>query len=417
MFKNNKEHDPYSALRIKEFRLFLYARFFLTIAIQMQGVIVGWQIYEATKDPLALGLIGLAEAIPFISVALFAGHVADKFDRKNIIVIFCSLLLLATISLFTFTFQSADVLSRVGVWPIYSIIVITGICRGFLGPSLVAFWSQIVPRETYTNASTWNSTVWQVGAVAGPAIGGLIYGYSGVNTAYLTDCVLILVSIFYFLFISKKPLPVTSIKESLKESLSSGIKFVFGNQIMLGAISLDLFAVFFGGAVALLPVFAAEVLHTGPEGLGILRSAPAIGAVIMALVLAFYPVDKNSGKKLIWSVGAFGVSMICFAISKNFYLSFFFLMFSGAVDNVSVVIRSTIMQLLTPDNMRGRVSAVNSIFIGSSNEIGALESGVAARLLGLIPSVIFGGSMTVLITGITAKVAPKLRKLELKELE
>lgn len=411
------KHDPYASLRIKDFRLFVSARFFLTVAIQMLSVIVGWQVYEETKDALSLGMIGLAEAIPFMTVTLYAGHLADIVSRKKIILISVTGYLLCAVLLLLFTLRLSSVLDTVGVLPIYIIIGFTGIARGFAGPSLSAILAQIVPRDLYASATAWNSTIWQIAAVSGPAIIGLVYGYLGIIKAYTLVTTLIVVALVALLFISNKPIPRSEKKESLGERLATGIRFVFKNQVILGALSLDLFAVFFGGAVALLPIFAAEVLKVGPEGLGILRASPAVGAALMALFIAHRPTMKQAGRKLFYYVGGFGVCMIVFALSKNFYLSLAALAVSGALDAVSVVIRSTILQLMTPDEMRGRVSAVNSIFIGSSNEIGSFESGVAARLLGLIPSVIFGGSMTVLVVAITSRIAPRLRELDLNDIK
>jgi MFS family permease len=299
--------------------------------------------------------------------------------------------------------------------PIFILIGCIGVVRGFLSAAFPSFMSQIVPREFYTNSSTWNSTVWHIASVIGPAIGGFICAIS-FSVAYELDVALVVISIVPFLFIASKPLPIKEKKESLKESLSAGIKFVFGNQLILGALTLDLFAVLFGGAVAMLPAYADKILHVGSVELGFLRAAPAFGAVLMALVIAYKPPTKNAGRNLFISVAAFGLATILFGICTNYYWALFFLLLTGAFDNVSVVIRHTILQLSTPDEMRGRVSAVNSIFIGSSNEIGGFESGVAARGMGLKPSVVFGGVMTILIVGLTAKIAPKLRKLNLKNL-
>jgi MFS family permease len=409
-------HDPYGSLRIPEFRLFIAFRLLLTIAIQMQGVIVGWQVYNITKDALSLGFIGLAEAIPFMLVSLYAGHVADTVSRKKIILFSVTLFFICAIALLFFTVYSKDFISRFGTIPIYYIIAMTGIARGFAGPAISAFWSQLVPRDLYANASGWSTTAWQIGAVSGPAIGGLLFGFLGDANAYAIDAGLIVASLVCVSFIAKKPVHIKEKKESLKTSLSAGIRFVFNNQIILGALSLDLFAVLFGGAVALLPIFAAEILKVGPEGLGLLKAAPSMGAVLMALYLTHRPPMKKAGRNLLYAVAGFGLCMIVFALSKNFYFSFFILALSGAFDNVSVVVRTTIIQLLTPDEMRGRVSSVNSIFIGSSNEIGEFESGVTARFLGLIPSVVFGGLMTLGVVGFTAKKARKLRKLDLSEI-
>lgn len=406
------KHDPFAALRIKDFLLFLTTRFFLTLAIQMQSVIIGWQIYQHTKDVLALGLIGLAEAIPFIIVSLVSGHVADSFNRKHIIILFTSLLIICTSTLLYFSSDSSTIIQTYGITPIFIVIGGIGVIRGFLAASFPSFMAQIIPRALYTNSSTWNSTIWHVASVIGPAAGGFICAIS-FTVAYEVNIALIVISVLSFLFIASKPLPEKEKKETLTESLSAGIKFVFGHQLILGALTLDLFAVLFGGAVAMLPAYADKILHVGSVELGFLRAVPALGAVIMALIIIYKPPTKNAGRNLFLSVGAFGVATILFGISTNFYLSLFFLFLTGAFDNVSVVIRHTILQLSTPDSMRGRVSAVNSIFIGSSNEIGAFESGVAASAMGLKASVAFGGIMTILIVAVTAKIAPKLRKLNL----
>jgi MFS family permease len=411
-----ERHDPFAALRIKEFLFFLNTRFFLSIAIQMQGVTIGWQIYKHTKDVLALGLIGLAEAIPFIVVSLFSGHVADTYNRKNIVVIFATLLSFCTFTLFYFSLETTTVIKTYGVAPFYIVVCFIGLVRGFLAAALPSFMSQIVPRKLYGNASTWNSTVWHLAAVLGPAVAGFMCAIS-FEVSYQLNLIFMGIAILSFLFIASKPLAKKDTKETFKESLWAGIKFVSKNELILGALSLDLFAVLFGGAVAMLPVFADKILHIGSVELGFLAAAPAVGAVLMAIVLAYKPPTKNAGKNLLVAVAGFGVATILFGISTNFYLSLFFLFLTGAFDSVSVVLRQTILQLSTPDEMRGRVSAVNSIFIGSSNEIGAFESGFAARIMGLKASVVFGGTMTILIVLVTSKVAPKLRKLNLASLQ
>jgi MFS family permease len=409
-------HAAYEVLRITEYRWFILARFVLTMGWQMQAVIFGWLIYSHTKDPFSLGLIGLAEAIPSISIAMFGGHLADRRNRKKIILIFLTFLVTVSLALTWFTLHAEANFSAFGTLPVYVMIFLTGAARGVLGPTISAFSAQLIPKNLYASGSAWSSTVWQTGAVVGPAVAGLVYGYYGPFAASMMSCGFFTIAILAYLQISAKPVVKPELTVSLWESLTSGIKFVLRNQVMLSAITLDLFAVLFGGAVALLPMFADKVLGTGAEGLGILRAAPAFGAVIMAIILAYKPPVENAGKKLLFSVAGFGICMICFALSTNFYLSVFLLALSGMLDSVSVVIRSTIMQLLTPDAMRGRVSAVNTIFIGSSNEIGAFESGAAAKLLGLIPSVIFGGSMTLLVVVSAWKFAPSLRKLNLASL-
>lgn len=385
----------------------------MTLALQMQSLIVSWQIYEYTRDPLWLGMIDLTEAIPFLLTALFAGHVADLIERKKIVVNAAVVLSICTALLCYFTLHHGELLHHYGVWPVYGVVFITGVARAFIAPSLFAFLSQIVPRGQYSNAATWSSTVWQIGAIGGPAVGGLLYGIIGITNSYATVLVLMIFSLVSLSFIASRPIPPKQKKESLFESLGQGIKFVFGNQEILGALSLDLFAVLFGGAVALLPIFADQVLKIGALGLGILRSAPSVGAVLMGAIMVYRPPMKNAGKKMLVAVAGFGVCIIVFAYSSSPVFSFILLALSGAFDSVSVVVRSTILQLMTPDEMRGRVSSVNNIFIGSSNEIGGFESGVAAKLVGLIPSVVFGGSITILVTGYTAIKSKKLRQLQL----
>jgi MFS family permease len=337
-------------------------------------------------------------------------------SRKLIIIISVSLLIFSTSALLYFSLDTSTVIKDHGTLPIYLVFCFIGIVRGFISAAFPAFMAQIVPREHYANSATWNSSVWHVGAVVGPAGAGIICAIS-FSAAYSVDLIFIGISILSFVFIASKPLPAREKKETLMQSLSGGIKFVFSNQLILGALSLDLFAVLFGGAVAMLPAYADKILFVGPMELGFLRASPAIGAIFTAIILAYKPIKKNAGRNLFINVGLFGIATILFAYSTNYYLSLFFLFLTGAFDNVSVVIRHTILQLSTPDEMRGRVSAVNSIFIGSSNEIGGFESGLTARLMGLVRSVAFGGIMTVLIVAGTYKVAPKLSKLDLKKIE
>lgn len=382
----------------------------------MQAVIFGWLIYSYTRDPFSLGLIGLAEAIPSISIALFGGHLADRMNRKKLILIFLFMLISVSAILTWFTLDAETNFKLYGTLPVYIMIFLTGAARGVLGPTIAAFAAQLVPKNMYANASAWSSTVWQLGAVIGPATAGLVYGFYGPFAASMFVCLFLGAAIISYMQIASKPVNAMKADIGLIESLASGIKFVMHNKVMLSAITLDLFAVLFGGAVALLPMFADKILDVGAEGLGILRAAPAFGAVIMALILAYKPPVVNAGNKLLISVAGFGVCMILFALSTNFYLSLALLALSGMLDSVSVIIRSTIMQTLTPDEMRGRVSAVNTIFIGSSNEIGAFESGLAARIMGLVPSVIFGGTMTLLVVLASYKFAPSLRKLNLANL-
>lgn len=411
----SKKHNPFEALTVKEFQYFLINKFFFTMGIQMLNVIVFWQVYEYTNDVFLLGLIGLTEAIPFILVSLFSGHVADVFDRKKIIVLFTIVLIIASISLYLLTCRYSYILDEHGIYPVFIIIGCIGVIRGFLSAAFPALLAQIVPRSMYSNAATWNSTVWHIASVIGPAYAG--YAISiGYSTAYQINIAFLIIAFFAFLFIKSKPIPKKEKMETLFESLSVGINFVFKNQIVLGALSLDLFAVLFGGAIAMLPAIAKEILHVGPTELGFLRAAPAVGAVIMALIIAYKPLKDNAGRNLFLSVGAFGVSTILFGLTTNYYWALFFLFLTGAFDNVSVVIRHTILQLSTPDEMRGRVSAVNGIFIGSSNEIGAFESGVTARAFGLKPSIVIGGILTILTVIGISRLSPKLRKLNIDDL-
>ncbi len=403
-------HDPYAALKYGDFRLFLLGKFLLTVALQMQAVVASWMIYKITKDPFALGLIGLTEAVPALGLALPGGFLADRYNRRKLMLLSTLLMLLTSAGFVHFTFSAG---SGSETWPAFLVIFFIGLARGLYNPAQSSFWGQLLPRENYINASVWNSSLWQVGAVTGPALGGLCYGWLGPGITSILVCMLMCIVLLCYVFIKNRPVARSNRAETVRESLRKGISFFFGQQILLSAVSLDLFAVLFGGAVALLPAFADQVLHTGPEGLGFLRSAPAVGAVIMAGIMAFRPPSKSAGRLMLWCVGGFGLCMIGFALSENYYLSMVFLILSGMLDNVSVVIRSTILQSFTPDEMRGRVSAVNSIFVGSSNEIGAFESGLAARYLGLVNSVIFGGCMTLAVVFITSKVAPKLRKLDL----
>ena len=401
----------------KDFRLFLAYRFFLTSATLMQSVVVGWQLYNITKSVLSLGMIGLTEVIPQVSIALIAGHYVDIWDRKKIIFNTTFLLLFGALLLVIYSVPSSNLQHLLGIAPIFVTIFLTGLVRGILMPANVALLGQLVPRELLAGAATWSSTTWEIAAVSGPAIGGLVYGFFGVVPAYSLIFVFYFISILFLFFIKSpgKMISVYGPQEAIFARIKEGIHYVFQSQILLGAFALDMFAVLFGGAVAMLPVFASEILNVGPEGLGILRASPAIGAILMSVVLAFHPPVTRSGPLLLYSVFGFGVCMIVFALSKSFILSMLSLFLSGCFDNVSVVIRATILQIFTSNEMKGRVAAVNSIFVGSSNELGAFESGVAARVMGLIPSVVFGGVMTLVVVVVAAWKSPALRKLSLRD--
>src|SRR3989338_10396131 len=294
--------DAYAVLKIREFVLFISARFFVTLGIQMQSVIVGWQVYEITKDPLSLGLIGLAEIIPFFGIALFGGHIADLFDRRKIILFSVFTYLGAAFMLFLLATYLSDLITLFGTLPIYSVIFFTGISRAFLYPAIMGLTAQIVPRNLYANSATWNSFAWHIAAVSGPAIGGIGYGYFGGGTAYAAVAVFILIGLALYAQIKSRRVAEKQYNETLKESLKTGLLFVFNNQVLWGAMALDMFAVLFGGVVALLPIFAAEILFAGPQWLGLLRASPFIGAVMMSLAQALFPPLKNAGRKLLISI-------------------------------------------------------------------------------------------------------------------
>jgi MFS family permease len=408
---NPSRHDPYASLRIPNFRWFISSLLAMTIATQIQAVVVSWQIYELTRDPFSLGLIGLAEAVPFIGFALFAGHIADKSERLRISLASLVVLLGCSLTLLGFSLRPGIVHAG-RIWPIYGVIFLSGIARSFLQPARSALGAELVPRALYPNAVTWRSSSWQLAEVVGPAIGGLVYGFGSAKAAYAVDATLMAVGVLSLGRIQRGRKPVIPSEDSFLKSLATGIRFVRSQPVILGALTLDLFSVLFGGAVALLPVFAAEILHVGPQGLGILRAAPALGAVLMSLVLAHRPPLRRAGRTLLVSVALFGISMIGFGLSRNFFLSTGLLAVSGMVDTVSVVVRSTLLQVMTPDHLLGRVAAVNAIFIGSSNELGAFESGTAARLIGTIPSVVLGGLATLLVVAVTAVKVPALRRLK-----
>ena len=401
--------SPYAALRIADFRKLLLSHGTLTLAREAQIVVVGWQVFALTKDPLTLGLIGLAEALPFIAVALYAGHMADRVERRALAIAGTFGLVLSAVALLLLTMTPGAITAE-RVWPVYAIVSLSATARSFMRPAVFALSAEVIPRELYPNAVAWRTSTWHLAAVAGPALGGLLYGFSGPALAY--GCVIgaMTAALAIVSSVSHRVKPAVVEHEPLGESLKAGVRFVWREPVLLAAMTLDLFAVLFGGAVALLPAFAT-LLDAGPEGLGILRAAPAAGAIVTGFVIAHRPPMKHAGFALFASVGAFGLCMIAFALSRELWLSFAILFASGIFDNVSVVIRSTLLQTRTPEHLLGRVSAVNQIFIGSSNEIGAFESGIAARLLGVVPSVLFGGTMTLLVVGITAWRAPGLRKL------
>ncbi len=404
--------DAYAALRIPAYRRFLSMRLMMTLSIQIMSVSVGYFVYDLTGDPLMLGLIGLAEALPAIGISLYAGHLADKYNRRNIIAGCILVLICCGAALWLLAINRAALDKQTMLWGIYGVIFFTGIARGFFSPTNFAFLPQLVNRETLPNAITWNSSTWEVASVTGLGIGGILYGFAGVSATFAVMTCLSTIAMIFILQIAPRPKPQIDHSETAQVRIRAGIRFVFSNQLIISAVMLDLFAVLFGGAVALLPVFAKDILKVGPEGLGVLRAAMSLGAISMAFFLAHRPLNKGAGKIMLACVAGFGLCIIGFGLSKWFWLSFFFLFMGGIFDEVSVFIRSSLVQFQTPDHMKGRVSSVNTIFITSSNEIGAFESGLAASLLGTVPSVVFGGCMTLLVVGITWWRAPKLRNYD-----
>lgn len=412
-----KKNDPYAALRYKEFNTFLLLRFAMVFAWSMQFIIIEWQVYSLTKDPLSLGIIGLMEIIPAIAMALFAGHIVDQKEKKGLL--FKCILGFSVISFGLFLLTWPPIISgystKAILYGIYFMVFLGGIVRSFLGPTIFSLLSLIVPKKVYPNAATWSSSVWQIGSVLGPAVAGFSITLIGVHWSMCSVFVCSIMALLALTQIATKPILNPKIGEPIIDSLKEGVKFVFQNKTILGALSLDMVAVLFGGAVALLPIFAQDILKVGPEGFGVLRAAPAVGSFLILIVSAYVPMNKNAGMKLLSAIFAFGICIIVFGLSTIFWLSVLALFFSGVVDGISVVIRQTILQLKTPDHMRGRVSAVNSIFVGSSNELGAFESGLTAKLMGTVTSVVFGGSMTLLIVLGTGIFSPAFRKLDLQK--
>jgi len=398
--------DPYQALRFREYRNFLAGSVALTMGTQVQTLVMAWQVYQITHDPLSLGLIGLCEAAPFLGLTLIGGYAADRMDRRQLSLLALAALLLGAALLLALNLGAAPRL----VWPFYAIQALAGAGRAFYRPASQALGTELVPMEAYLNAATWRGSSMQLAQVLGPALGGLILGYGSAFLAYLAEALLMASAVVAMLLVAPRPRALRH--PQLLKDLGEGVAFVFKHQLLLGSMSLDLFAVLFGGAVAMLPVFASDILHVGPQGFGLLRTAPAAGSVLMGLWLAHHPPRHRAGLVLLACAGVFGLCWIGFALSWSFWLSMALLVLSGAMDNVSVVLRNTLLQARTPPEMMGRVQAVGGFFIGSSNELGAFESGLAAKLLGLIPSVVFGGCMTLVVVGLTGWCAPELRKLK-----
>ncbi len=418
------QKDAYAALRIPDYRYFLGMRLMSTLATQIMSVAVMWYMKDLTVgsehpngDPLMVGLIGLSEAIPAIGVSLWAGHLADKYNRRTIL-IFCALTLLAcALALLGLAHKSHDLANNTLISSIFGVIFVTGIARGFFSPTNFAFLPQLVGRENLSNAITWSSSTWEVASIGGLGLGGILYGIYGVKVTFSVMAVFYIISLLLLLQIKPRPVPAGDHTEPALVRIREGLRFVFSHPLIINAIALDLFAVLFGGAVALIPFFNDNILKAGPEWGGFLRAAMSLGAITMAFVLARLSLGRSAGRVLLFCVAGFGLCIIGFGLSRWYWLSFAFLFFAGVFDEVSVFIRASLIQHLTPEHMKGRVSSVNSIFITSSNEIGAFESGLAARYMGTVASVIFGGFMTLVIVGIIALKAPRLRNLDLETLK
>ncbi len=407
--------DPYAALRYKEFNIFLLIRFILVFGWSMQFIIVEWEVYNLTKDPLSLGLIGLVEVIPAVSMALFAGHIVDQNEKKRLFVFAISAFLLVAIGYYFVTspYVYDTYTSNQILIGIYLLVFIGGFIRAFFGPIIFSLVALIVPKKIYPNAATWSSSTWQLAIVVGPAFAGFSIALIGVHASMGFVLASIVLGLLLTVFIKKKPILNPKIGEPILQSLKAGLSFVYKTKAILVAITLDMVAVLFGGAIALLPIYAQDILQVGSEGFGILRAAPAVGSVIMMFASAYMPLTKNAGKKLLLAIFGFGLTIIAFGISSTFWVSVVALFLYGVTDGVSMIIRQTILQLKTPDEVRGRVASVNSIFVGSSNELGAFESGLTAKLMGTVNAVVFGGVMTILTVGFTSFKFPNFRKLDL----
>lgn len=399
-----------------EFLAFLQLRLFLAMGWHMQALVVSWYVYALTHDPLMLAMVGLAEAVPAIGLALPSGYFVDRMDKRKGIRI--AVFMIITSAIVSAVLVQPWVAAEYGAGPVISgllaMIMINGSARAIYSPSMFSALGQIVPRDEIARASAMSSSVWQGAMIAGPLLGGLIYGLYGVGVAAIVYVGLMVLGGTGSLRLTPKPPVEQTERRSMKQDLTLGIRFIFSRPVILGALSLDLFAVLFGGVVALLPVFAHDILHVGESGLGLLRAAMSIGSVSMMAFLSWKPIGKHAGRYMLWSVAAFGVCMLAFSASTVFALSVAILIIAGSFDAVSVVVRHTILQLETPEDMKGRVAAANTMFISSSNELGAVESGIAAKLFGTVPSVVLGGMMTLLVVGIVAWKNPKLRQMHMK---
>jgi MFS family permease len=406
--------DPFASVKVIEYRNLLIGRFAFIMGLRMMSTVIGWWIYLLTNDPFAIGLVGLSEVIPALSLALYAGHIIDQSEKrklllKGVILYFFAAACLAFISSH---FSLAHLNKHAIAISIYAVIFCTGIFRAFTGPVFSAVIAYIVPRNDLQNATTWSQGTWLSASVTGHATGGFLIAIVGITNTLISICCMIALSFFFLFKLKSKPASVVKGVVSTWDSVKEGVRFVYKTKELFSSLSLDLFAVLFGGAVALIPIYARDILKVGSEGFGILNGAADMGSILIVIILTIFPARKNQGKKFILAVGGFGLCIIVFGISKIFLLSFLALMISGMLDGISVVVRGTITQLKTPDYMRGRVMSVNSMFVNSSNELGQFESGVTAKLLGTVPAVVFGGSMTLLVVIYTWFKSPTLRKMQ-----
>ncbi|MEN9961154.1 MAG: hypothetical protein RL045_1407 [Bacteroidota bacterium] len=408
--------DAYKALQFPEFRAYVTGNTLFTIALLIQEVVLAYEIYKITHNPLALGLIGLAEAVPFISLVLFGGHFADNRDKKKIMQVTLSLIIASSVFLLysSTQLQSAD--PNFHIYSIYAVIFIIGLSKGFFSPAASSLNPFLVPKEVFANAATWNSSFWQLGSILGPGVAGFLYAYAGLSGSLLTVIALLMGVMVCIFQIESRPVPVKTVHhESIWHSLREGIAYVFKTKIILYSISLDLFSVLFGGVIAILPIFAEDILKVGAEGLGILRAAPSVGAVVTMVTLVYFPPLKHAWRNLILAIAGFGLATFVFGLSTNFWLSVVALFFTGAFDSISVVIRQTVLRFYTPDEMRGRVSSVNGVFVSTSNEMGAFESGVAAKIFGTVPSVLIGAGVTMVLVSLVAITSKELFDLNVDQ--
>jgi MFS family permease len=411
------KNDPYAALRIREFNIFLLVRFALVFGWSMQFVVIEWQVYALTQDPLALGIIGLCEFLPAFFLAPFAGHIVDKKEKRNLFTLCIALFSLISFGLFWLSSERIESSweTTTILYGIYGLVFFGGVLRAFFGPTIFSLIALLVPKRIYPNAATWSSSTWKGANVFGALCGGFLIAWIGVHYTLGIIFFLVVLSFIFVLQISKKPILNQGSNESVRESLKAGLRFVFNDKVILGALTLDMIAVLFGGAVAIFAVFAKDVLDAGPEGFGLLNAALSSGSIITMLATTYIPITKRTGKKLLVSVFGFGLCMIVFGASKLLWLSVVMLFLSGVFDGISMVVRQTILQIKTPDAMRGRVGAVNSMFVGSSNELGALESGIAARIFGAPLAVVLGGTVTLIIVAIIGVKNQPLRELDLRK--